>query len=47
MKVDKYALYVNGVLYEKFSIIKEIDNFLFENNLDNNDNVFLQVVRIK
>jgi hypothetical protein len=30
----KYALYINGVCYEYFKTIKEIDDYLFEKNID-------------
>ena len=30
-----YNLYVNGVLWDKFKTIKEIDEFIFEERLEN------------
>lgn len=30
----KYNLYVNGVLWDKFSTLKEIDEFIFEKGFD-------------
>lgn len=39
----KYALYVNGVLYEKFRTLKEVDSFIFEKQLENE---YIQVKRI-
>lgn len=30
----KYALYVNGVLWDKFRTLKEIDEFIFEKGFD-------------
>lgn len=31
----KYKLYINGVLIDYFKTIKEIDEWLFDHNLDN------------
>lgn len=30
----KYELYVNGVLWEKFKTLKEVDNFIYEKGFD-------------
>ena len=30
----KYALYVNGVLWDYFKTLKEIDDFIFEKGFD-------------
>ena len=30
-----YNLYVNGVLWDKFKTIKEIDEFIFEKGIEN------------
>lgn len=46
MKIDKYSLYINGVLYEKFATLNEVDNFLFDKMLDNRDDIDIRVVRI-
>lgn len=43
----KYCLYINGVLWEKFETIKEIDLFLYENNLDCNDNYYIEVKKLR
>lgn len=32
----KYALYVNGVLYDYFKTVKAIDDYLFEQGIDAN-----------
>lgn len=34
MKKYKYVLYINGVNYEYFNTLKEIDEYLFKNNID-------------
>lgn len=38
----KYALYVNGVLWEKFRTLKEIDEFIFDERID-----FIEVKKLK
>ena len=43
----KYALYVNGVLYDYFKTIKEIDEYIFENGLDNVDYNYIEVKRVR
>lgn len=42
----KYALYVNGVLWEKFRTLKEIDEFIFEHGF-NEALDFIEVKKIK
>lgn len=42
----KYALYVNGVLREKFRTLKEIDKFIFENDFDERID-FIEVKKLK
>lgn len=39
----KYALYVNGVLWEKFKTLKEIDNFIIEKGFDER----LDIIEVK
>lgn len=46
MSKEKYALYINGVLYEKFRTIKEIDEYLFEQGIDMNDSYYIEVRKI-
>lgn len=41
----KYELYVNGVLWEKFKTLKEIDEFIFEKGFDERIE-FIEVKRI-
>ena len=41
----KYELYVNGVLWEKFKTLKEIDEFIFEKGFDERID-FIEVKRI-
>lgn len=43
---EKYALYLNGVLYEKFRTIKEIDEYLFNQGIENNDRYYIEVKKI-
>ena len=47
MKKLKYALYVNGVLYDYFNTIKEIDEYIFENALDCVDYNYIEVKKVK
>lgn len=47
MKKLKYALYVNGVLYDYFRTIKEIDEYIFENRLDTVDYNYIEVKKVK
>lgn len=42
----KYELYVNGVLWEKFKTLKEIDEFIFEKGFDERID-FIEVQKIK
>lgn len=42
----KYALYVNGVLWEKFKTLKEIDEFIFEKGFDERID-FIEVKKVK
>lgn len=42
----EYFLYINGVHYETFNRIKDIDLFLFENNLEYSNN-HIEVKRFK
>ena len=42
----KYELYVNGVLWEKFKTLKEIDEFIFEKGFDERLD-FIEVKKIK
>lgn len=42
----KYILYVNGVLWEKFRTLKEIDKFIFEKGVDERLD-FIEVKQIK
>ena len=42
----KYALYVNGVLWDKFRTLKEIDEFIFEKGFDERLD-FIEVRKIK
>lgn len=42
----KYILYVNGVLWEKFKTLKEIDEFIFEKGFDERID-FIEVKKIK
>lgn len=42
----KYELYVNGVLWEKFKTLKEIDEFIFEKGFDERID-FIEVKKIK
>ena len=42
----KYALYINGVLYDYFKTIKEIDNYLFDLGIDNSNNYYIEVKKI-
>lgn len=39
----KYILFVNGVYYEDFRTLKEIDNYIYEYHLENE---YIQVKRI-
>lgn len=39
----KYALFVNGVLWEKFKTLKEIDNFIIEKGFDER----LDIIEVK
>lgn len=43
----KYALYVNGVIYDYFATIKEIDEYIFENGLDCVDYNYIEVKKVK
>ena len=45
MKKGKYALFVNGVLWEYFNTIKEIDEYLFEKGLENSEN-YIEVKKV-
>lgn len=47
VKIMKYALYVNGVLYDYFKTIKEIDEYIFENGLDTLDYNYIEVKRVR
>lgn len=47
MKKLKYALYVNGVLYDYFRTIKEIDEYIFENRLDTVDYNYIEIKKVK
>ena len=42
----KYILYVNGVLWEKFRTLKEIDKCIFEKGFDERLD-FIEVKQIK
>ena len=42
----KYIIYVNGVLWEKFRTLKEIDKFIFEKGFDERLD-FIEVKQIK
>ena len=42
----EYELYVNGVLWEKFRTLKEIDEFIFEKGFDQRID-FIEVKEIK
>ena len=42
----KDALYVNGVLWDKFRTLKEIDEFIFEKGFDERLD-FIEVRKIK
>ncbi len=42
----QYALYVNGVLWDKFRTLKEIDKFIFEKGFDERMD-FIEVKKIK
>ena len=39
-----YHLYVNGVHYENFSTLKELESYLFENGIDK-DKFYIQVFK--
>ena len=41
----KYELYVNGVLWEKFKTLKDIDEFIFEKGFDERID-FIEVKKI-
>ena len=43
----KYRLYINGVWYEDFKTLKEIDQFLFEQGIDNSDKYYIVVKKLK
>ena len=42
----EYELYVNGVLWEKFRTLKEIDEFIFEKGFNQRID-FIEVKKIK
>ena len=42
----KYDLYVNGVLWDKFRTLKEIDEFIFEKGFDERID-FIEVKKIQ
>lgn len=39
----KYVLLINGVCYENFNTLKEVDNYLFNLGIDNNPNYHIEV----
>ena len=43
----KYALFIDGILWDYFRTIKEIDEFLFEKGLDNFDRFHIEVKKVK
>lgn len=43
----EYKLFVNGVDYEDFKTLKELDEYLFEHNITNdNSNIEVKKIRI-